>query len=128
MRSSGSAIGKAAIPGINIAAAYRFNPYLSAGTEIGMEFYEWMEIPFSAYLRVRTSGRALSPFAFLRAGYTLPAEKRSDDWNYTYKSLGGANTAIGLGIERIINENASLILSFSYHYQELNYRLTALQQ
>lgn len=127
LRSGEKAVGKAEIPGINMVFGYRFNPYFSAGTEISVEFYEWMEIPFSASLRVRTSDLALSPLAFLRVGYTLPAEKRKDDWDYAYNSLGGIHATIGLGIERTVNENASFILSFSYHYQELKYDLTPLQ-
>jgi hypothetical protein len=128
LRSGNNAIGKAAIPGINLGLGYRFNPFLSAGTEIGMEFYDWMEIPISSSLRVRTSGRALSQLIFLRAGYTLPAEKRADDWDYSYKSRGGIHTTIGAGIERIINENASFLFTFSYHYQELNYHLSPMNQ
>jgi hypothetical protein len=128
IRSRNNAVGNAVIPGINLEFGYRFNPYFSAGTEIGMEFYNWMEIPFSASLRVRSSGRALSPMAFLRAGYTLPVEKRADDWDYEYKSIGGVHATIGVGVERIINENASFLFSFSYHYQKLNYHLSPLHQ
>jgi hypothetical protein len=128
MRSGNNAVGKSVIPGINLVAGYRFNPYFSVGPEIGMEFYDWMEILFSASLRVRSSGRALSPLAILRAGYTLPAEQRADDWDYKYKSTGGFHATIGVGIERIIKENASFLVTFSYHYQELNYYLTPLHQ
>jgi hypothetical protein len=128
IRSNNHAVGKAVIPGINLVCGYRFNPYVTVGTEIGMEFYQWMEIPFSASLRIRTSKRAISPLVLLRAGYTIPAEKRADDWNYKYRSLGGYHATIGMGIERIINENSSFIFSFTYHYQDLKYNLSALQQ
>ena len=128
IRSNNNAIGKAVIPGVDLVFGYRFNPYFSAGTEIGMLFYDWMEIPLSVSVRLRSSGRALSPLVLLKGGYTLPAEKRADDWNYEYKSLGGYHGTIGVGIERILNENASFLLSFSYHYQELKYHLTPLNQ
>jgi len=128
LRSGNNAIGKAAVPGLNLGVGYRFNQYISAGTEIGMEFYDFMEIPLSASLRLRTSGRALSQLLFLRAGYTLPGEKRADDWDYSYKSYGGVHTSIGAGIERILSDKASFLFTFSYHYQELNYDLTPLHQ
>ena len=127
IRSGSSAIGNAVIPGIDLIFGYRFNPWFSAGTEIGMQFYEWMEIPISVSFRARSSGRALSPLALVKAGYTIPAEKRSGDWEYEYESHGGFHGTLGIGIERIISENASLLFSFSYHYQELKYHLVPLQ-
>jgi hypothetical protein len=127
IRSGNSAIGKAVIPGVDLVFGYRINPWVSAGTEIGMQFYELMEIPFSISFRARLSGRALSPLALLKAGYTLPAEKRKSDWEYEYESHGGFHSTIGIGIERILNDNASLLFSFSYHYQALNYHLIPLQ-
>jgi hypothetical protein len=128
MRSHNNAIGNAVIPGVSVGLGYRINPYFSAGTEIGMEFYDWMEVPLSATIRVRSSERALSPLAYLSAGYTFPAEKRKDDWDYRYDCLGGFNSTIGIGVERIVSENASFLFTFSYHYQELNYHLTPLHQ
>ncbi len=128
LRSGNNAIGNAVIPGLGLLFAYRFNPYISAGTEIGMEFYERMEVPVSASLRLRSSDRSLSPFLLLRAGYTIPAEKRQDDWEYKYESYGGIHTTFGAGIERILNENSSFLFTFSYHYQELNYHLTPLNE
>ena len=128
IRSRSTAIGNAAIPGLNFLFGYRFNPYLTAGTEIGMDFYEQMQVPLDAALRLRSSNQSLSPVFFIRAGYTLPAEKRPNDWDYSYKSLGGINSTIGAGIERIINSNTSFMLTFAYHYQELNYNLTPLHQ
>jgi hypothetical protein len=126
IRSRNNAIGNAVIPGIDMVFGYRINPYFSAGAGMGLEFYETMEIPFSVSVRARMSARALSPFALVKAGYTMPAEKRPSDWNYDYTSYGGFNGSIGFGIERILNENASFLLSFSYHYQALNYKLTPL--
>jgi hypothetical protein len=128
MRSHNNAIGNAVIPGVSVGLGYRINPYFSAGTEIGMVFYDWMEVPLSATLRVRSSGRALSPLAYLSGGYTFPAEKRKNDWDYRYESLGGFQSTIGIGVERIVSENASFLFTFSYHYQELNYHLTPLHQ
>jgi hypothetical protein len=126
IRSRENAIGNAVIPGIDIVFGYRINPFFSAGAAFGMEFYEAMEIPFSLTLRAKASGRALSPLALVKTGYTMPAEKRPSDWDYDYTSYGGFNGTFGLGIERIINENASFLISFSYHYQALNYTLTPL--
>jgi hypothetical protein len=128
MRSNKNAVGNAVIPGMNLLLGYRFNPYLSVGTGFGMEFYDWMEIPITASVRLRTSFISVSPFLFLTAGGTIPAEKRADDYDYSYKSRGGPNATIGFGVERILNENTSFLLSFSYHYQELNYHLSPLNQ
>jgi hypothetical protein len=114
------------IPGIDLVFGYRINPYFSAGAGMGMQFYELMEIPFSVSVRARTSCRALSPLVLVKAGYTMPAEKRPSDWNYDFTSYGGFNGTVGLGIERILSENASFLLTFSYHYQALNYKLTPL--
>jgi hypothetical protein len=126
IRSRNNAIGNAVIPGIDLVFGYRINPYFSAGAGMGMQFYETMEIPFSLSVRARASGRTLSPLVLVKAGYTLPAEKRPSDWDYNYTSHGGFNGTVGLGIERILNENASFLLTFSYHYQALNYQLTPL--
>ncbi len=126
IRSNENAIGKAVIPGIEMLIGYRHNRYLTLGIETGMQFYQWMEIPFSASVHGRITGRSFSPFILAKAGFTLPAEKREDDWEYKYKSLGGFHSAMGLGIEKIINENAALLFTFSYYYQELNYHLTPL--
>ena len=128
MRSGGASIGKTIIPGLNMGVGYRFNHLLSAGTEAGIEFYEWMEMPFSVCLRVRASRRAVSPLFLLRTGYTIPLEKRQNDWDYEYESFGGVHTSIGAGLERIINENTAFLLTIAYHYQELNYHLTPLHQ
>ena len=126
IRSKNNAIGNAVIPGIDLVFGYRINPYFSAGAGMGMQFYELMEIPFSVSVRARTSCRALSPLVLVKAGYTMPAEKRPSDWNYDFTSYGGFNGTVGLGIERILSENASFLLTFSYHYQALNYQLTPL--
>jgi hypothetical protein len=126
MRSGGNAVGNAVIPGINMVLAYRCDPWVSTGLESGVDFYNWMEIPLSISLKLRTSTNALSPFLLFRTGYTFPAEKRADDYAYKYKSIGGVHATVGIGFERIINENASFLFSASYHYQELNYHLTPL--
>jgi hypothetical protein len=128
LRSGNNALGKAAVPGLIMAAGYRINPYLYSGAEIGIELYDLMEIPLSACVRLRASGRALSPLLFVRAGYTLPAEKRRDDWDYQYESYGGVHSSVGAGIEKIMNNSTSFIFTFSYHYQELNYHLTPIHQ
>lgn len=128
MRSGINALGKATVPGLMMGVGYRYNPHWSAGAEIGIEFYDWMEIPLSACLRLRASGRVLSPLLFVRTGFTLPAEKRRDDWDYQYESYGGIHSSVGAGIEKIINKSTSFLFTFSYHYQELNYHLTPLHQ
>ncbi len=127
-RSGHNAIGKAVIPGVILGVAYRVNPYVSLGPEIGMVFYDLMEVPLAVSLRVRSSKNSISPVLFLNAGYTLPAEKHPDDWEYKYQGTGGINSAAGIGLEKIINENTSFLFSLSYHYQELNYHLTPLFQ
>lgn len=126
MRSRPNAVGKAVIPGITMQVAYRIRPLITAGIETGLEFYEWMEIPFSACITVRTTRRAVSPLFFAKTGITKPAEKRGDDFNYSYKSFGGNHFTVGIGIERVLSENSSFIFTFSYHYQELKYHLTPL--
>ncbi len=126
VRSNEGAIGRAVIPGVVLLFGYRHNRYLTFGFGTGMQFYQWMEIPFSATIHGRIYGRAISPFILAKAGFTLPAEKREDDWQYKYKSFGGFHSAIGIGVEKIINDNAALMFTFSYYYQELNYHLTPL--
>jgi hypothetical protein len=128
IRSASNAIGSAVIPSLNIGYGYRFKPYLSAGVEAGIEIYEWMVIPFSAFIRLRSSGKVVAPFVFLRSGYTLPGEKREDDWNYSYIGKGGGHATIGIGVERILNESSSFVFSFAYHHQVLRYNLDPLNQ
>jgi hypothetical protein len=128
VRSGSNAIGNAIVPGLTLQMGYRFNNYLSAGALTGIEFYDFMEIPVAAELSFRASNQALSPIIFIRSGYSFPAEKRPDDYQYSYDSFGGYNFGAGLGVERIINENTSFVFTFGYHYQELNYHLTPLYQ
>lgn len=127
-RSGSNAIGKAIVPGVTLGLGYRFNHWVCSGAETGIEFYDLMEVPVAASLRLRASGRALSQFIIFRGGYTLSAEKHPDDWNYKYAGKGGPMLTVGTGIEKIISGNSSFLLSFSYHYQELNYHLTPLNQ
>lgn len=128
MRSRSNAVGRAVIPGITMQFAYRIAPFLSAGIETGIEFYEWTEIPFSACITLRTSRRALSPLFFIRTGYTIPAEKRRDDSDFSYRSSGGNHISAGIGIERVLSENASFLFTFAYHSQKLRYHLEPLHQ
>ncbi len=127
VRSGSNAIDKVAIPGLNMAYSYRFNTFLSTGAEMGIEFYEWMIAPLSAFVKLRSSQNIVSPFLYIRTGYSLPAEKQDDDWEYSYTASGGLHASCGIGIERIINENTSFTLLFSYNYQELHYHLEPLQ-
>ncbi len=127
MRSGVNAVGNAVIPGLNAQIAYRPNPFLAIGTEIGIEFYNWMEIPVSASIRLRTSDRIVSPVLFLRTGYTIPAEDRVSDWEYRYIPVGGLHYSFGVGFEKIISNKTSFLLTFAYHYQQLNYHLIPLQ-
>ena len=60
VRSGSNAIDKLAIPGLNMAYSYRFNPSLSVGTEVGIEFYEWMIAPISAFVKLRSSQNVVS--------------------------------------------------------------------
>lgn len=128
MRSKRDAVGKAVISGINMQFGYRIKPFISAGIETGIEFYEWTEVPFLACVKFRTSRRTLSPVLFARTGYTVSAEKRGDDGQFSYRSKGGPVTSAGIGIEKILNENASFLFTFSYHVQKLRYHLTPLNQ
>ncbi|HYW94952.1 MAG TPA: hypothetical protein VE870_05150 [Bacteroidales bacterium] len=125
-RSNNNVIGKSVIPEVDLGIGYRFRSGISPGAKVSVAFYEWTEIPLSAVLRWRTSSRSVSPVIFLESGYTLPAEERDDNRDYSYSSKGGMHVTAGIGIERILNENSSLILEFSYHYQELKYHLTPL--
>ena len=127
-RTTENAIGKSVIPGINLLYGYKFNPYFSSGIGVGLEFYDQMEIPFFAELRLRWLNRTFSPLTLFKAGYTVPAENKSDDWEYKYKSHGGYTYTIGLGIDRILDNNTSFIISFSYHHQKLDYSLTPLNE
>jgi len=128
LRSGNNAIGRAVIPGIGIGYGLRINKHFCTSVETGMQFYEYMEIPVSLSMRARVTERAIAPLLFIRTGYTIPGEKREDDFDYSYSSRGGVNFATGAGIERIINGNAALLLTFSWHYQELNYHLSSLHQ
>jgi hypothetical protein len=128
IRSQDNAIGKTVIPGLDLNFGYRVNPHASIAAMIAMQFYDTMEMPLSLAVNVRPWNHALSPYILLQAGYTVAIEKMASDWDYNYASLGGLNATIGIGIERIINENAAFTLSFSYHYQELNYHLSPLHQ
>jgi hypothetical protein len=128
LRSRSSAIGNAVIPGINMGLGYRINNYLSVQADMGFEFYEWLEVPLAASVRIRSGNRALSPLLILRGGYTTPAEKRKDDWSYRYIGKGGYHFSLGGGLERVLNPDASFLITFTYQYQELNYDLLPLNQ
>ncbi len=121
-------IGKTVIPGISAGYGYRFQPYFTAGTELGIEFYEWLQIPVSVFVRFRMSQNTVSPIFYFKTGYSLPAEKRDADWDYSYTGSGGPLAIAGIGVEKILSENASFNFSFSWNYQELNYHLLPRHQ
>ena len=123
MRSQGSTIGKPIVPGINLGTYYRKNSFFSGGIEAGINIYEWMVLPVTASLRIRTSERTASPFLRANVGYSFPLEERSDDADYSFDSKGGLNASAGMGFEKIINKDIAFIISIAYHYQALNYHL-----
>ncbi len=124
VRSGSNVIGRTVIPCFDLSYGYRFRSVLSTGAGVGVDFYQWLEVPVTAYVRFRASGTTIAPVLFLKTGYAIAAEKRNDDGAYSYTSTGGPLVIVGVGVERILSENASFILSFAWHYQELNYHLT----
>ena len=128
IRSGNSAVNKAVVPCLHLGYGYRFGPYTEAGLITGFEFYEQAMLPLSLQGRFRLTSRAVSPFMLVGSGYTFQAEKKDEDWDYSYKGKGGVHFTAGVGIERILNENASFLISFAYQYQELNYHLTPKHQ
>lgn len=128
LRSGNNSVGRSVIPGVGIGYGYRVDKYFAFAAETGIQFYELTEIPVSAAIRARMSDRTVTPVMLLRTGYTIPGEKRGDDFDYSYKSRGGFHFTAGAGLERIISNNTALLFTISYHYQELNYHLTPLHQ
>lgn len=127
VRSGVNAIGNSVIPGLNLQLSYRYNDHLAMGSELGLEFYNWMEIPLSIAFRYRIGNTVSSPLLFIRTGYTIPAEDRESDWEYRYISKGGWHYSIGTGFEKILSNETSFIFTLAYHYQEFNYHLVPLQ-
>lgn len=127
VRSGVNAIGNSVIPGVNLQLSYRYNTHFAVGTDLGLEFYNWMEIPISLGLRYRFSNTVNSPLLFIRTGYTIPAEEREPEWEFRYVAKGGWHYTAGVGIEKILNNETSFLFSLAYHYQEFNYHLVPLQ-
>ncbi len=128
IRTGNNTIDKPVIPGFAIGYSYRFQPYFSAGTSMGIEFYEEMEVPLSGFVKFRSPRKNVAPVFYFGTGYTLPTEKNRTDWDYSYKASGGIHVTTGIGIEKILSENSSVTFGFTYHYQELNYHLTPQHQ
>ncbi len=128
MHSGQELVGKPIIPAISLGYSYRLKDGISVGTSMGFEFYEWLEIPWSVFVRMRMTDGVVSPVLIAKTGYTLPAEKREKAWDYSYTGKGGAHVTLGIGVEKILNENASFLFSFTWHYQELNYHLKPQHQ
>ena len=101
----------------NVTAAYQFNPYLSIGGGIGLEYrndnlylfdsigmmssgerYSLMSLPIYANTRVYFCDRKLSPFLDLKAGYQIPVTE-SDVLYAAQEALEGLFAIAMLGVQ-----------------------------
>lgn len=114
---------------------YAINSHVFAGVGAGVDFLEETYIPIVGDIRYYFRESYFSPFVFAQAGYSVSAEKKISQvvyndyyyiWPYptTIENIypkGGFIFNPGFGVRHMFHEKFGLEISFSYHYQKLNY-------
>ncbi len=117
----GSGINERQAPfSIMMVNGYRFNQQISTGIGTGIEFFSTPVIPVFIDTRYDFYQSSLSPFIFLKGGYSFQTGK---DYYYyeTNSTQGGAMFGAGIGIRVSLGENAQFVASLGYRYQKLKY-------
>jgi len=105
---------------IMMVNAYRFKQRISAGIGVGLEFFSTPVIPVFIDARYDFYESNLSPFVYLKAGYSF---QTGQDYYYyeTSSSKGGPMLGTGVGIRVSLGEKSQFVASLGYRYQNLSY-------
>ncbi|MFH1000030.1 MAG: hypothetical protein V1783_04230 [Bacteroidota bacterium] len=119
---------------------YQFDEHYAAGAGIGIDFLEESYLPLVTDFRYYFRGTRFSPFVFAQAGYNIPTDKDASMniinshyymWPGIYpqpedvKPQGGFLINPGFGIRHMFHSQFGIEMSFSYRYQQLNYKYNA---
>jgi hypothetical protein len=105
-----------------VAPTYFIFPNFSAGFGLNLDLNNQTYFPVYADLHYYINRKNIAHFLQFSIGHAFPKEK---EINIEYRSLenkGGLYIAAGFGIELPQNENTSILMSFTYRYQQNNYK------
>ncbi|HQB36948.1 MAG TPA: hypothetical protein PLI41_05320 [Bacteroidales bacterium] len=104
---------------------YRFRNGISAGIGTGLEELDVTVMPIYADLRYNILKTRLSPFVWLKSGWSFAFGKLNDGQYYYYgyfpQALGGFMFNAGTGIELASWRRNAVSLGMGYRYQKIVY-------
>lgn len=106
---------------IMMVNGYRFNPHISSGLGVGIEFFSTPVIPLYIDTRYDFYDRSISPFAYLKGGYSFQVGENNSYYYEKISSKGGLMFGVGVGIRVSLGEKSQLIAGLGYRFQKLDY-------
>jgi len=127
-------------PSFTITNGYMFNEHLAAGVGIGFEIFERNFFPVFADFRYTLWDSKVSPFFAVKAGYSFGDFKKKHYerplplpyepyyvYNADFRNYGGLMVHPEMGVKVSISNNADLLFSIAYRYQEIKTTITKRQ-
>jgi hypothetical protein len=110
----------------HLANAYQFRSGLSTGFGTGIEELDVVVMPVYADLRYQPLKTKVSPFIWIKSGYSFPVEDRGDGGCYYYgyypEAKGGGMLNAGMGIALYSWRRNAVNIGIGYRYQKLSFR------
>jgi hypothetical protein len=102
--------------GFTFVTSYLFPFRLSAGVGLGIEWFNYQQLPFSAELAYNFCEGPCVPYLYAKAGYALPLSKKEKE--YDPDNYGGVLAGAGAGLRFNFTKRNALIFSLGYRYQK----------
>lgn len=125
-------IGLKLIPSVTMVNGYMFNAHWSAGIGLGIEIFEYNTYPVFTEVKYTFWDKKISPYFTFKGGYSIAdlKEKHYDNGKtidfYPYslgncdiQNFGGLMINPEIGVKVGLSNNADLLISAGYRYQEL---------
>lgn len=109
---------------INAENGYRFRNGIYTGAGSGIEGFDVVLIPLYAGLSYHPFNSGVSPFAWMKFGYSFPVSDYESDYYYVYNhddTKGGLMFSAGLGSAVYTWRGNGVFLSAGYRYQRVVY-------
>ena len=118
---------------------YAYDPKLSFGLGIGVEFFKESYMPLFANLEYKFRNYPSTPYVFVKAGYEVPLEESNavyydvvpmwyDYWPYPgsvsqegFDSKGGVLINSGVGYQQMFSPGFGMNFAVGYQFHRLNY-------
>ena len=123
-------------PSLTMTNGYMFNEHWMAGVGVGFEIFDRNFFPVFADIRYTLWDSKVSPFFAVKAGYSFGdfKKKHYDALSLPYepytvgdadfRNYGGLMLHPEMGVKVTISDNADLLFSIAYRYQEIKTTIT----